>query len=331
MKSGDDLTRLFSEVQADTLASTDDILSFVKKASKGEGKPTRIVKTIDYISDEGMRITTVREFYDDFVKTSQEIKNFQDDIVKTLGKGKAGAGGSLDDIIKISDDVTKPPSRGNTGRLLYDALEQLNEETQFKIIEKPGERVLMSSNDIIVAPGVTPNISADISKDMKDLNSEINNVNIILDTGTGEKQKTNSSKGTTTDDATKLITEIEQEIKQIQKQGEIFDIKPEFDVKTRTKIKTTRTIYEHGLDFSIKDFYNEINDISKEQRQLYISLTAQLEPPKPKSKKTKIKEKPRKRPKVMPKRKKPKKSSKKRKDKGGEWAIWIGYEPLFEI
>jgi len=338
--AGDDFMR-FTETSTRILVNTDDVMNFLKQVQQGGKAPNEIIKTIGYSTDEATRTIITREIYDDIVKTSVEIKNFQDDIVKTLGKGKgkAGAGGSLDDIIKTSDDVIKPPAPGGAGGQvlqLDDALKQLD-ETTFKVTEKTGERILVSSGEnIVIPPGWTPDIDADISKDLGDINNDINN--IITGIGPGEKgkqeerQDTRGFEDTGSDEALKIITEIEQEIKSIQGPKEISHIEPEVRTKTKTKTKTIQEVKTRDiLDFSLRDFYDEITEVSQAQRQLYVSLTAQLEPPKPKPKKTKIKESTKKRINAKLKKKKRTARKKKRGDEYFGWEEWIGYEDLFEI
>jgi len=333
---GDDFGR-FVEESGRVLVNTEDIMNFLKEAQKGGKAPNELIKIIQYETDDATRMIIKKGIYDDIVKTSVEIKNFQDDLLKNLGgKGKSGAGGSLDNIIKTSaDDVIKPPSApggGTGGQVLQldDALKQLD-DTTFKVTEKTGERVLVSSGDNIVVP---PGWTADISNEMRSINNEISNVFIDtgIDSGTkkGERQDTRVIESTGTDEALKTIIELEHDIRQAYDQETSLDIKPEFETRTKTKtIQEMRT--EEPFDFSVRDFYDEIVKISQEQRQLYATLTAELEIPKPKPKKTKIKEKPKKRINVKVKKKKPRTRKKRRREGGFDWEEWIGYEDLFEI
>jgi len=345
VSAGDDFMR-FTETSTKILVNTEDIMNFLKEAQKGGKAPNELIKIVEYSTDDATRTIITKEIYDDIVKTNIEIKNFQDDIVKALGKGKGkgGAGGSLDDIIKVSaDDVVKPSaapggggsSAGGQQLLLDDALKQLD-NVAFKVTEKTGERVLVSSGDnIIIPPGWVPDISGR-PKDI-DIDIEKGIDDILGGEGTSSKRK---SKGKQDQDLdVDISTNYESSIRTImlEREGESFDFSagitetPIYKQITKTETRTLDITDEDiDLDFNIREVTDEMTRLSQEVRQLY--GVALLEPalPRPKPKKAKVKESPRKRMRVGEKKKKRSRKKKSKREKGGEWAWWVGYESLFD-
>nr|WP_015243561.1 hypothetical protein [Thermococcus sp. IRI48]AFZ84230.1 Coiled-coil domain protein [Thermococcus sp. IRI48] len=342
-KMGDDSARFFSEVQKDLVASTDDILSFVDEAaSSGKSGPTKIVRTTNYITDEGLKITTLREFYDDVVKTEQKVTSFRPML--TGGPSRGPSFTTLDDLVnKVTseiDDVTRnmgtgKPS-GSVTLLEEDPLKDLT-NLGFRIREKPTVRVEVTPKASPVGALKVPDISVETERVLNSGSLSLGDFEQGINTGSTKRSRSGGSSKTISHPEIRVmyLNDIEQGIYNLDVniQAEIQSITSTGkgkDYRIPGQIVVPKDLNLDDLRWNIRDITNPYEDLSRETRALLAQTLDTAISPKPKRKKNKYKTKKRAKRPMHTTQKKKKRSKKKTKSKGGEWGVWIGYESLLE-
>nr|WP_015243574.1 hypothetical protein [Thermococcus sp. CIR10]AFZ84259.1 Coiled-coil domain protein [Thermococcus sp. CIR10] len=345
-KMGDDSARFFSEVQKDLVASTDDILSFVDEAtSSGKSGPTKIVRTTDYITDEGLKITTLREFYDDVVKTEQKVTSFR--LMPTGGPSREPSFTTLDDLVnKVTseiDDVArnmgtgKPSGSSSVTLLEEDPLKNLT-DLGFRVREKPTVRVEVTPKTSPVGALKVPDISVEVERVLNSGSLPLGDFKQGIDTGSTKRSRSVKSSKTISHPEIKVIglDDIEQEVFDLNTHinAEISSVGTTGrgrDYRIQTQVITPKDFHIDEPHWDIRDITDPYEDIDKETRAILSQVLDIRLSPEPKAKKPKYKTKKKKKRPIQTMQKKKKSSKKKTKSKGGEWGWWIGYEPLFDI
>nr|WP_013087980.1 hypothetical protein [Thermococcus nautili]ADF80197.1 tn2-2p [Thermococcus nautili] len=343
-KMGDDSARLFSEAQKDIVASTDDILSFVDEAtSSGKSGPTKIVRTTDYITDEGLKIKTLQEFYDDIVKTEQKITSFAKPRPVT-GSKKGSSFSTLDDLVNKAacdlDEVIKsvdtrnPIGSGGVTVLEEDPLKGLT-DLGFKVREKPTTRTEVTPKSSPVAGFKVPDLSTEVENI---LNPNLSVGDFEQDQNTGSTKRSRRRGGSKTishpDIRVLSLGELEESVFGINTSPRVRisskTSSGQRDYRIPTQVVTPKEFHIDEPKWDIRDITDPLEDIDRETRAILSQvldtrLTTKTNPKKPKYKTKKKKKRP-----IQTAPKKKKSQKKRTKGKGGEWGIWIGYESLLD-